>query len=849
MSLLLLTAIVVLGVMGPLRVAAPRWPRFAIDGLHRDLSLLVMAVLVLHIATSVLDGFAPIAWLDAVIPLGSKYRPLWLGLGALSFDLLLALVITSLVRRRLGYRTWRAVHWAAYASWPVAVAHGLGTGSDAASAWMLFLTAVCVAAVVVAVAIRIGRSDEPNVRVPAIAVTIITPLALVILAIAGPLAPNWARRAGTPVRLVAHRSTATAPARSAATPKPPAPASLEAAVLGHPERHDPSDAGAGRRDPRSRAPAQRRGTGRAARAYGRGAGSNRRLVPDREPGRPVRDRRVLGPAGEDRLAAGPGVHGSGAGRRRSGREPPGRPPDRQPVGHGDGDAVGCSGRRRRVSIDGHHGLPRLLAGLHPDGRPVSLREHERIHGPLPRPAGHELIEAIELSGLRGRGGADFPTARKLRAVAGTGDRFARRRRRASAVVVNGSETEPASAKDALLLSRLPHLVLDGAMLCALAVGASEVIVKVGESASVVLESVQRALEERGAEPVPIEVHGAPEGYVSGEESAVVHYLNGGASLPTFIPPRPFERGYRGRPTLIQNPETLAQVALVARFGPDWYRELGTAADPGSALVTISGAVAAPGVYELAFGTPMVDLLDAAGGAVEPLQALLVGGYFGTWVDAERALDVAAGASGPAVDRRHPRLRRPHRAGRVIVRPAGERARDRVPGRRVRRPVRAVRARSGCGGAVGERDRGGNGQLRRARARAALVLGDPGSGRLPPPGRSGAARGEHVRHVRRRDRAPPARALRGPRGAAPGRSAASPGGGAGSPTMSRRLRVNPIACEAHGLCAELLPELIRLDDWGYPIIEEARVPGELENLARKAVDVCPTLALLLERARD
>src|SRR5947209_12061135 len=132
-SLLLLTAIIVLGVMGPLRVTVPRWPRFAIDGLHRDLSLLVMAVLVVHIATSVLDGFAPIAWLDAVIPLGSQYRPLWLGLGALSFDLLLALVITSLVRRRLGYRAWRAIHWAAYASWPVAVAHGLGTGSDAAA--------------------------------------------------------------------------------------------------------------------------------------------------------------------------------------------------------------------------------------------------------------------------------------------------------------------------------------------------------------------------------------------------------------------------------------------------------------------------------------------------------------------------------------------------------------------------------------------------------------------------------------------------------------------------------------------------------------------------------------------
>jgi NADH:ubiquinone oxidoreductase subunit F (NADH-binding) len=292
-----------------------------------------------------------------------------------------------------------------------------------------------------------------------------------------------------------------------------------------------------------------------------------------------------------------------------------------------------------VSIDGHHGLPRLLAGLHPDGRPVSLHEHDRIHGPLPDIRGGELIEAIELSGLRGRGGADFPTARKLRAVAGDGGGVGRRRRRASAVVVNGSETEPASAKDALLLARLPHLVLDGAVLCALAVGAREVFVKVGESASVVLASLERAVRERGEEAVAIEIVAAPEGYVSGEESAVIHHLNGGASLPTYVPPRPFERGYRGRPTLIQNPETLAQVALVGRFGPDWYRELGTSADPGSALVTISGAVAAPGVYELAFGTPMTDLLEAAGGAVEPLQALLVGGYFGTWVDSERALRV------------------------------------------------------------------------------------------------------------------------------------------------------------------------------------------------------------------
>ena len=278
---------------------------------------------------------------------------------------------------------------------------------------------------------------------------------------------------------------------------------------------------------------------------------------------------------------------------------------------------------------GHPGLPRLLAGLDPSGAPMTLADHERVHGEQPRISVHELIEAIERSGLRGRGGADFPTARKLRAVASS--------RRPSAVVVNGSETEPASGKDELLLSRMPHLVLDGAMLAASAVGAPEVVIQIRAGSRTAAEALEGAIAVREYDPVTARVVEASPGYVAGEESAVIHRLNGGAGLPTFVPPRPYERGYRGRPTLIQNPETLAQVALVARFGEHWYRELGTTADPGSALVTISGAVAAPGVYELAFGTPMGDLLEAAGGTTEPLRALLVGGYFGTWVDATRVL--------------------------------------------------------------------------------------------------------------------------------------------------------------------------------------------------------------------
>ncbi len=281
---------------------------------------------------------------------------------------------------------------------------------------------------------------------------------------------------------------------------------------------------------------------------------------------------------------------------------------------------------------GHDGLPRLLAGLDElgdRGGAMSLAEHDAVHGPLPDIGAEELIGLVQLSGLRGRGGADFPTAVKLRAVA-------ERRRRGAVVIVNGSETEPASAKDRLLLSRLPHLVLDGAVLAAEAVGAGQVFVRVRESAAGPLRALGGALAVR-SDPVEITLVTGPDGYVTGEESAVVHHLADGVAKPKFVPPRPYERGYRGYPTLIQNPETLAQIALVGRFGHDWYRELGTDADPGTALVTISGAVALPGVYELAFGTSMSDLLAAAGGSTEPLRALLVGGYFGTWVDASAAL--------------------------------------------------------------------------------------------------------------------------------------------------------------------------------------------------------------------
>jgi sulfoxide reductase heme-binding subunit YedZ len=204
-ALVLLTVSVVIGIAGSLRVSASRWPRFAVDVVHRDVSLLAIVLLVLHIVTSMLDGFAPISLAAAVVPFVSSYRPFWLGLGALSFDLLVAIAITSLIRRRLGYRRWQAIHWLAYASWPIAVLHGLGTGTDTKVWWMLVLTGGCVAAVVVAICMRVARAKDGQLalRAPVIGLSLAAPVALLAFTLLGPLQKGWARRSGTPANLLA----------------------------------------------------------------------------------------------------------------------------------------------------------------------------------------------------------------------------------------------------------------------------------------------------------------------------------------------------------------------------------------------------------------------------------------------------------------------------------------------------------------------------------------------------------------------------------------------------------------------------------------------------------------------
>jgi NADH:ubiquinone oxidoreductase subunit F (NADH-binding) len=297
-------------------------------------------------------------------------------------------------------------------------------------------------------------------------------------------------------------------------------------------------------------------------------------------------------------------------------------------------------RHEQLQAPASVGLPRLLANINVGG-PMTLAQHLAVHGEMPlqrrrrRRAEHPLIEHAERAGLRGRGGASFPLATKMRAVAG--------QRRRPIVVVNATEGEPASRKDRTLCEMAPHLILDGAELAATAVGADEAIICVCESTLDGGECITAAIEERDARTersVQLRTSVVPAGYVSGQESALVNHLNGARAIPTFTPPMPYQQGVRRRPTLINNAETLAQLALIARHGPDWYRELGTPAQPGSTLVTLSGPVAHPGVYEIEYGASLTSLIAAAGGATARARAALFGGYAGAWIDSRLLRGVA-----------------------------------------------------------------------------------------------------------------------------------------------------------------------------------------------------------------
>ncbi|HEY2077567.1 MAG TPA: NADH-ubiquinone oxidoreductase-F iron-sulfur binding region domain-containing protein [Streptosporangiaceae bacterium] len=284
---------------------------------------------------------------------------------------------------------------------------------------------------------------------------------------------------------------------------------------------------------------------------------------------------------------------------------------------------------------GESGLPRLLppsaeVAAADSRRSIDFARHLRSHG-LPRFRGAALIEQAAAAGLTGRGGAAFPVARKLAAVAAA--------RRPAIVVANAAEGEPASSKDAALLWFAPHLVLDGLQAAAEVVGARTAYLYLhaadGQSGPDLAGHIRMALASRsaaGIDQASVELVEAPPRFLAGEETALVAMINGGAARPQDKTRRVVERGVGGRPTLVHNVETLANLALIARHGAAWFRTVGTADEPGSVLCTVRDPGGRVRIIETAIGTPLHRLVWLGDG----VQALLVGGYHGGWLSTPAA---------------------------------------------------------------------------------------------------------------------------------------------------------------------------------------------------------------------
>ncbi len=215
-ALLLLTVSTLVGALTAGRWRGRRWPRFAVSTLHRNVTLLALVFIGIHVGTTLADRYAPIGVKDVFVPFVSQYRPVWLGLGALALDLLLAIGISTAFRKRIGYRSWRALHWGGYAAWPLALVHGLGSGSDSRSGWMALLSLGCLAGVLLAVFGRLMFSRSPGPRLAAGAGAFALALGLATWYSSGPRSQGWAARAGTPASLLKSAAASRAPARSLA---------------------------------------------------------------------------------------------------------------------------------------------------------------------------------------------------------------------------------------------------------------------------------------------------------------------------------------------------------------------------------------------------------------------------------------------------------------------------------------------------------------------------------------------------------------------------------------------------------------------------------------------------------
>ncbi|MEU5527042.1 NADH-ubiquinone oxidoreductase-F iron-sulfur binding region domain-containing protein [Micromonospora chersina] len=475
------------------------------------------------------------------------------------------------------------------------------------------------------------------------------------------------------------------------------------------------------------------------------------------------------------------------------------------------------------------GEPRLTAGFAEFGR-LDLLAHEEVHGPIGPVEPAALLRLAEAIDLKGKGGAGFPFARKLRAVLESCER----QDLSAVVVVNATEGEPASWKDKVLLTRAPHLVLDGAALAAYALDADEIVIGVADD-DVGRPSLTEALQERRM-PVPTTIVTVPHRFISGEGGALVNGINGLPHIPPGTKKRSSDSGVNGLPTLLSNAETYAQLAVAARIGPYEYAALGTDDEPGTVLLTVTGAAKRPAVVECAAGTPLREILELC--EVPDGPGILMGGYHGKWITPEAAARAEVSRKGlVAVG---------GTLGAGIILPL---SRDTCPLGEAAQVVRYLAGESAgqCGPCkMGLPDLAravdlavsGSAPIEVVRAAAGDVKG---RGACSHP--DGTARfalsamevfAEDLRlHATGEGCGKRVKGLMG-----------LPGAPDGNP---QKLTLDWSRCDGHGLCAHVVPDFIRLDGNGYPAFPATPVPTWLRQGALKAVKVCPELALRLVKA--
>jgi len=477
------------------------------------------------------------------------------------------------------------------------------------------------------------------------------------------------------------------------------------------------------------------------------------------------------------------------------------------------------------------GPPRLTAGLN-QMRRLDLAASRKVFWDVPDLTADDLVDMAAQVDLRGRGGAAFPLADKIAAV----QEAARRRRRRPMVVVNGVESDPGSAKDRVLLLRSPYLVLAGALAAAQALRARLIVV--GTADALVARSVSEAA---AADPVLarlVRVMEVPDRFVSGESGALISAMNGRQPLPPSRRTHASHRGLGGRPTLLCNAETFAQLAVLGMLGPEGYATTGDPAEPGTVLLTVTGAVARAAVVEVPSGWRLGDVLGMCG--AQAAEGVLVGGYHGGWLTGAAAYEVPVSRAGLeafggslgqgavfVLGQESCSLAELARAAAYLTRESSGRC-----GACRRSLLSLTRSLAALA------DGSGGGDALDAAVREALALrdalGQRGHGTCSHP--DGVARfvlsalavfdGDLAWHVFQYGCGRPAgRVL--PLPSAPGEA---------------RLAIDWSRCRGHGLCGQIVPELVQPDGQGYPVMLDMPVPSWLERKAWRAVGMCPELAL-------